>query len=198
MPGSLGLVAVELDYVVKNGGIGTANWGLAQLLAEHGWQVHVLYVCPVPDRANLTDARRRLAALGIGFTHIDELTLPAELQAIDRIDLFHLNLSDEAFRLKPDADIGPALPAEISSMSAGRSEAARAQALTERGGNAASDAAVASGLEWLASVQRKNGSWDFKEVGRTTGAGDLSSPTGATAAFCRSAQAAGHEASWAP
>ena len=40
---------------------------------------------------------------------------------------------------------------------------ARAQMLAERGGNAASDAAVASALEWLASIQRNDGSWVFIE-----------------------------------
>ena len=35
---SFGLVAGELAYLVRNGGIGTSNWLLAHLLAAHGWR----------------------------------------------------------------------------------------------------------------------------------------------------------------
>ena len=105
---------------------------------------------------------------------------------------FKLNLSDDAFSLKPDTAEGPAVPVKIGSISAGRSEAARAQMLAERGGNAASDAAVESALEWLASVQKRDGSWDFNDVGKSSGAGSLSSPTGATGLTLLAFLGAGH------
>lgn len=73
---SICLVAQELDYVVRSGGIGTYNWLLAHLLAEAGWRVHVLYCGPVDDPAALSAAPGRLARAGIGFSHLEALPRP--------------------------------------------------------------------------------------------------------------------------
>ena len=94
MPGSFCLVAVELDHVVKNGGIGTTNWLLAHLLAQHGWKVHILYCTPVVDRAVVTAVRRRLSKAGIDFTHIDELKLPKAVAAPDALGGVYLPISE--------------------------------------------------------------------------------------------------------
>ncbi len=48
-------------------------------------------------------------------------------------------------------------------MFGGRSGATREQMVTEGGGNAASEAAVAKGLRWLASKQRSDGHWTMVE-----------------------------------
>jgi hypothetical protein len=103
-----------------------------------------------------------------------------------------LDLSHDDLRLLTDADEGPSLPVEWNSLSAGRSQAARAKMLAERGGNAASDAAVEMALEWLASVQRSDGSWDFNDVGPSSGPGNLSSPNGATGLALLAFLGAGH------
>src|SRR5438309_557368 len=93
-PGSFCLVAVELDYIIKNGGIGTTNWWLVHLLARHGWQVQVLYVTPVPDREVLTHVRRRLAKAGIGFTHVDDISVPKVLKVPDQLGGVYLPISE--------------------------------------------------------------------------------------------------------
>jgi glycosyltransferase involved in cell wall biosynthesis len=94
MPGSFCLVAVELDHVVKNGGIGTTNWLLAHLLAQHGWKVHILYCTPVANRAIVTAVRKRLSKAGIVFTHIDELKLPKAAAAPDALGGVYLPISE--------------------------------------------------------------------------------------------------------
>jgi glycosyltransferase involved in cell wall biosynthesis len=94
MPGSFCLVAIELDPIVKNGGIGTTNWLLVHLLARHGWKVHILYCTPVADRGVLAAVRKRLAKAGIAFTHIDELKLPKPAAAPDALGGVYLPISE--------------------------------------------------------------------------------------------------------
>jgi hypothetical protein len=87
---------------------------------------------------------------------------------------------------------GPSIE-KISSITQGRSEASRSQMLAERGGNAASDAAVASGLDWIQSVQRRDGSWNFADIGKSSQPGSLkNSPNGATAMALMALLGAGH------
>lgn len=107
-------------------------------------------------------------------------------------DKFKLDLPDIVPSVEPEASEGPSLPVPVGDISAGRSEATRQQMLAARGGNEASDAAVGYALEWLASVQRRDGSWDFNDVGKSTGAGNLSSPTGATGLALMAFLGAGH------
>jgi glycosyltransferase involved in cell wall biosynthesis len=84
-PGKLCLVANELDYLMKCGGIGTSNWLLAHLLARHGWQVHVLYCGPGIDPLQVAEVRRQLAYAGIRFTHLGDLSTPGVLRVpVDR------------------------------------------------------------------------------------------------------------------
>lgn len=118
-----------------------------------------------------------------------ESLVKSEVDAEEKITL---KLSDDAFQIKPDTSFGPSLPVKTGDISSGRSQAARAKMLANRGGNNASDAAVSSGLAWLASVQRRNGSWDFNDVGKANGAGKLSSPTGATGLALMAFLGAGH------
>jgi hypothetical protein len=72
--GSICLVANDLAYIVRNGGIGTHFWALAHTLADAGWRVHILYCGPVEDRGALVDVPRRLAEKGIGFSHLGQFT----------------------------------------------------------------------------------------------------------------------------
>lgn len=118
-----------------------------------------------------------------------ESLVKSEVEANEKITL---KLSDDAFQIKPDTVDGPSLPIKTGDISSGRSQAARAQMLAERGGNEASDAAVASGLAWLASIQRRDGSWDFNDVGKADEPGNLSSPTGATGLALMAFLGAGH------
>ncbi len=47
----------------------------------------------------------------------------------------------------------------------GRSEAGRRAAIRKFGGSAESERTVSAGLKWLKSIQRKDGSWNFADVG---------------------------------
>lgn len=47
----------------------------------------------------------------------------------------------------------------------GRSKAGKQAALKKYGGTAASEKAVSMGLRWLHSIQQKDGSWNFRQVG---------------------------------
>ena len=102
-----------------------------------------------------------------------------------------LDISDLELALKPATTEGVAPPV-ISSISQGRSGATRDALNKLRGGNAESDAAVGLGLQWLASIQRRDGSWDFNDVGLSSGAGQLSCPTGGTALALLAFLGAGH------
>lgn len=76
-PGSICLVANDLAYLVRNGGIGTYFWLLAPLLARHGWRVHVLFANDhVEDAAALPGVRAALAAAGVGFSTVADYPEP--------------------------------------------------------------------------------------------------------------------------
>jgi hypothetical protein len=83
---------------------------------------------------------------------------------------------------------------------AGRTSAAKAALVKQFGGNAASEAAVAAGLKWLASRQLKDGSWSFDHTRcNDCRAGDCSQPglmdeayNGATALALLSFLGGGH------
>jgi len=62
-----------------------------------------------------------------------------------------------------------------------RSEAGRKQMVEKYGGSAASESSVGYALEWLASRQRTNGTWDFIDVGPCKNAGTVNNPIGGTA-----------------
>jgi glycosyltransferase involved in cell wall biosynthesis/GT2 family glycosyltransferase len=79
-PGKLCLVANELNYLVKCGGIGTSNWLLAHLLARHGWQVHVLYCGPGGNPLQTAEVLRQLEDAGIRFTALTDLGIAGVLR----------------------------------------------------------------------------------------------------------------------
>jgi hypothetical protein len=73
-----------------------------------------------------------------------------------------------------------------------RSEAGKALLLERYGGSAASEGAVQRALEWLASRQRRDGSWNFNDVGPCSQAGSVDNPMGATAYVLLCYLGAGH------
>ena len=73
-----------------------------------------------------------------------------------------------------------------------RSEAGRKVLLEKYGGSAASESAVGAALEWLASRQRVNGTWDFIDVGPCPNKGTVNNPIGGTAYALLPFLAAGH------
>jgi len=83
----------------------------------------------------------------------------------------------------PESPTGtvPTSPSSSASLSDNRSEAGRQMLLEKFGGSAASESAVGLALEWLASRQRSNGSWDFIDVGPCTNPGTVNNPIGGTA-----------------
>ncbi len=62
-----------------------------------------------------------------------------------------------------------------------RSEAGKALLLKRYGGTPESESAVQRALEWFASRQRQDGSWNFNDVGPCSHPGDVDNPMGATA-----------------
>jgi glycosyltransferase involved in cell wall biosynthesis len=75
---SICIVTTELPYLYKNGGIGSCNWHLADLLGKQGWRVHVLYCAEVADARDLKEATRRLAQVGCSLSHLNAGELPRE------------------------------------------------------------------------------------------------------------------------
>jgi hypothetical protein len=63
----------------------------------------------------------------------------------------------------------------------GRSAEGRKAMLQKYGGSAASESAVQRSLVWLASVQRRDGSWDFVDIGECDNPGTINNPIGGTA-----------------
>ncbi len=62
-----------------------------------------------------------------------------------------------------------------------RSEAGRKVLLEKFGGSVGSESAVGLALDWLAQRQRRDGSWDFSDVGPCTSPGRIQNPIGGTA-----------------
>ncbi|GIX03917.1 MAG: hypothetical protein KatS3mg113_0923 [Planctomycetaceae bacterium] len=97
---------------------------------------------------------------------------------------------------------------KIGDQTSGRSQAARAALVKKFGGNTASEAAVASGLKWLAAHQWPDGSWSFDHAGCPSCNGKCSQPgtmsdcrTGATGLALLAYLGAGHthrEGDYAP
>lgn len=76
-----------------------------------------------------------------------------------------LNVSDGIPQIEADADSSlPGIPGiKIGNETSGRMSAQHRKAMaTKYGGNTASEAAVASGMKWLANHQMPNGSWSFE------------------------------------
>lgn len=107
---------------------------------------------------------------------------------------FDLDVNDMELAMVVESDTGPSLNIDqVKDIAGGRSEAARGAMLAARGGNSASDAAVAGGLAWLKTVQLKSGAWDFAEVGESKQPGTLKGCyTGATAMAVMAYLGAGH------
>jgi glycosyltransferase involved in cell wall biosynthesis len=77
-PYSICIVARELAYLFKNGGIGTCNWQLTQLLARAGWRVHILYCRSRVDKNILAGVRRELESSGCSISTLDEFEFSEE------------------------------------------------------------------------------------------------------------------------
>lgn len=73
---SICIVANELKYLFRNGGIGTHNWLLAESLADAGWRVHVLYCAEIDDPATLSRIRTLWAPKRISLWHLDMFATP--------------------------------------------------------------------------------------------------------------------------
>ena len=75
---------------------------------------------------------------------------------------------------------GAGEPAVDVSQVGSRSEAGKAYLLKKYGGTAAGESAVSRALDWFVSIQRRDGSWNFNDVGRASQAGTVNNPMGAT------------------
>ena len=61
-----------------------------------------------------------------------------------------------------------------------RSQAGKELLLKKYGGTAESESAVSRALDWFVSIQRRDGSWNFNDVGRSSQAGTVNNPMGGT------------------
>ena len=75
-----------------------------------------------------------------------------------RVDI---NINDLALSIPERLSSAAGPPIKLGSDFAGRTGAARAALVASQGGTAASEAAVSSGLVWLAKHQNRDGSWSF-------------------------------------
>lgn len=74
----------------------------------------------------------------------------------------------------------PAAPPVDFAKEGSRSDAAKQVLLEKYGGTAASESAVGNALAWFARHQRRDGSWNFNDVGQSGDAGTVDNPMGAT------------------
>lgn len=139
---------------------------------------------------------------------VDIIAQPEKLVPRDaddtRSSIDALDVAEEPSPIAADLTIDPILaamdPIEADTIVrtlrgdfGGRSERGKLAALRKYGGSADSERAVASGLRWLASIQTKDGSWDFTEVGKAGDPGQLyGGQMGATAMALLCYLGAGH------
>lgn len=78
--GSICLVANDLDYLIRNGGIGSYYWLLAHLLAKQGWRVQILFCGPIEDAGAVPMVRQKLAENRIGLSLLQDFPRSPELR----------------------------------------------------------------------------------------------------------------------
>ncbi len=83
-PGSICLVANDLDHVVRNSGMGTYYSLLAPLLVKAGWRVHILYLGTVDDPRGLVEAPIKLRRQGVSFSLLSDFETPEMIAASRR------------------------------------------------------------------------------------------------------------------
>jgi hypothetical protein len=79
----------------------------------------------------------------------------------------------------PAAEAADAAAIDLTAVGS-RSAEGKAFLLKKYGGTPASEAAVSRALAWFASIQRRDGSWNFDDVGQASHAGTADNPMGAT------------------
>jgi hypothetical protein len=90
-------------------------------------------------------------------------------------------LTEEVVNEESTAEpVAPSEPAIDFSKEGTRSENAKKVLLAKYGGTAASESAVGNALEWFANHQRRDGSWNFNDVGASGNAGSVDNPMAAT------------------
>ena len=107
---------------------------------------------------------------------LEEVTDPVETAAEaveDDPQPVELDINDLEPSLAMEDSTLDAPDIKLSSDTAGRSAAAKSMLVQKFGGTAESEQAVALGLKWVASIQQKDGSWTFKEIGGAPDAGDF-------------------------
>ena len=75
-PHRICFVTADFAGIVRNGGIGTYCQLMSRLLAQRGWDVHVLFCGEVDDEQAMAAAPAALASEGIVFTWLEDLPAP--------------------------------------------------------------------------------------------------------------------------
>lgn len=91
---SVCFVTRDFASVIRNGGIGTHVWLMGRLLAERGWDVHVLFCGGVDSEQAIAEMPERMAAEGISFRSLQDLERPPWIDipsSVDGLDGLHLS-----------------------------------------------------------------------------------------------------------
>ena len=87
-PGSICLVANDLDHIVRNSGIGTYYSLVAPLLVQAGWRVHILYLGYSDSPKGLALAPAALRRQGVSFSLLSDFDTP-EIMRVRTIHACH-------------------------------------------------------------------------------------------------------------
>ena len=119
-----------------------------------------------------------------------DATLAAMAGAVPGWDAPELSADDSAFDRRGNSSGGLTVKAGNFG---GRNKSARQEAVKRFGATVESEAAVERGLQWLATVQQRDGGWSFASVGQAGSPGTLGNcRTGATAMALLAFLGAGH------
>ncbi len=155
---------------------------LAQPMAEDSdaESQSVVDVIVMPEKLNEGQVNDTLASVDV-------------LQAADTVAPVALDFNDDPITTAITEAEAESVMRTLRGDFGGRSEKGKLAALRKYGGTADSEGAVNAGLRWLAALQAKDGSWDFREVGDAGNPGQLANgKSGATAMALLCFLGAGH------
>jgi hypothetical protein len=140
---------------------------VAQVAEERGETLDVVEETPVPLDVDITDFS--IDSSVSDFVDVPTTAEPVAEVTVDNIGIEQIAVSDLS------AKIGQAGAASISDS---RSEKGRMATVAARGGNSASEAAVAKALEWLSHHQLPDGGWSMDHTAAPSCKGKCKDPGG--------------------
>lgn len=86
---SICFVTTDFVSVIRNGGIGTHFWLMSRLLAQRGWDVHVVFCGDVDDVEAMEAMPARMAVEGVNFHWLEKLWTPVWKRIPTYVDAMH-------------------------------------------------------------------------------------------------------------